>query len=180
MARRASSRSGRQDVRRSLPLCVLLLAAWAPSAAGGPGIAPAYPNEFPLFPTMGNEGASGRAYLRQVWSPYGVSVGPEGRVQYDLRVEVRDLPVVEDAVYRVWATTPAMAEIVPLGVIEPEGEITGATDWHQLLIVVTREPADGVVAEDERWTGPIVLRGFSAGARVAPLGQHSLFQQTPM
>ena len=129
---------------------------------------------------MGNEGASGMAYLKQPWSPYGVSVDEDGRVQYDLLIEVAGLPEVDGESYHVWLTTPTLAPIVSLGAIDPDGELTGATDWHQLMVVVSREPADRVVAEGERWSGPIVLRGFSAGARVTPMAQHSLFQQTPM
>jgi hypothetical protein len=48
------------------------------------------------------------------------------------------------------------------------------------MVVVSREPADREAAEGDRWSGPIVLRGFSAGARVTPMAQHSLFQQSPM
>jgi hypothetical protein len=139
-----------------------------------------FPDEFPLFPTMGNEGASGMAYLQQPWSPYGVSVDADGRVQYDLKIEVKDLPEVDGEAYRVWLTTPTFDRIVELGSIEPTGELEGTTDWHQLMVIVSREPAGRVVAEGERWSGPIVLRGFSAGARVTPLAQHSLFQQSPM
>ncbi len=142
--------------------------------------APVFPDQFPLFPTMGNEGASGMAYLKQSWSPFGVSVDEDGRVQYDLEVEVAGLPEVEGEVYRVWITTPRLDPIAHLGTIDRAGSLAGTTNWHQLMVVVSREPADRVVAEGERWSGPIVLRGFSAGARVTPLAQHSLFQQTPM
>ena len=141
---------------------------------------PAFPDQFPLFPTMGNEGASGMAYLKQPWSPFGVSVDEDGHVQYELTVEVAGLPVIEGESYRVWLTTPSLDRIVSIGAIDPAGTLTSTTDWHQLMVVVSREPADRVVAEGERWSGPIVLRGFSAGARVTPLAQHSLFQQTPM
>ncbi len=141
---------------------------------------PVFPDQFPLFPTMGNEGASGMVYLKQPWSPYGVSVDEFGRVQYDLKIEVQGLPVIKGETYIVWITTPTLDRIVDIGEIEPNGALTSTTDWHQLMVVVSREPADRVVAEGDRWSGPLVLRGFSAGARVTPLAQHSLFQQTPM
>jgi len=140
----------------------------------------AFPDRFPLFPTMGNEGASGMAYLKQPWSPYGVSVDVDGRVQYDLTVSVEGLPEVTGQAYHVWLTTPRLERVVAAGVVESGGEITSTSDWHQLMVVVSREPADRVVGEGERWSGPIVLRGFSAGARITPMAQHSLFQQTPM
>ena len=139
-----------------------------------------YPDEFPLFPTLGNEGASGMAFLRQIWSPYGVSVDEHGRVEYGLTIEVRDLPDVEGESYHVWITTPELDPIVHLGAVDESGTATGTMSWHQLMVVVSREPADRAVDEGQRWNGPIVLRGFSAGARVTPLGNHSLFQQAPM
>lgn len=142
--------------------------------------APTFPDQFPLFPTMGHEGASGMACLKQPWSPYGVSVDEDGRVQYDLTVEVEGLPEVAGQVYYVWLTTPRLEQVVAAGTVESSGEISSTSDWHQLMVVVSREPADRVVREGERWSGPIVLRGFSAGARVTPMAQHSLFQQTPM
>jgi hypothetical protein len=120
------------------------------------------------------------AYLKQSWSPFGVSVDEDGRVQYELTVEVTGLPETADEVYRVWATTPALDEVILLGTLEADGRATGANDWHQLMVVVSREPSDRVVVDGDRWDGPIVLRGFSAGARVTPMAQHSLFQQSPM
>ena len=101
-------------------------------------------------------------------------------IYYELKIEVKDLPEADGEAYRVWLTTPTFDRIVELGSIEPTGELEGTTDWHQLMVIVSREPAGRVVAEGERWSGPIVLRGFSAGARVTPLAQHSLFQQSPM
>jgi len=146
---------------------------------GGPAPAP-YPDEFPLFPTMGNEGASGMAYLRQAWSPFGVSVDEDARVRYEITVEVYDLPEIGDASYHVWLTTPSLEPIIDMGVVDGTHRVEGKTSWEQLLVVVSREPANRTVAEGERWSGPIVLRGFSAGARVTPLANHSIFQPSPM
>jgi len=140
----------------------------------------AYPDEFPLFPTMGNEGASGRVVLRQLWSPYGVSVDESGSVQYGLTVRVAGLPEIEGESYQVWLTTPSLEHIVPIGVVASEGEIEAINDFHQLMVVVSREPAGRDIAPGDRWQGPVVLRGFSAGARVTPLAQHSLFRPSPM
>ena len=158
-------------------LLLWFLLAASPAAAPPPAV---FPDQFPLFPTHGNAGASGMAYLKQPWSPYGVSVDEDGQVQYDLTIEVAGLPMVEGESYHVWLTTPDLDPIAHLGAIDAEGSATGATDWHQLMVVISREDAGRVVTEGERWSGPVVLRGFSAGARVTPMAQHSLFQQTPM
>jgi hypothetical protein len=158
-------------------LLLWLALAGVPTSVGPPTT---FPDQFPLFPTMGNEGASGMAYLKQPWSPYGVSVDEDGQVQYDLTIEVAGLPPIEGESYYVWITTPTLDQILGVGSIDSSGELETSTDWHQLMVVVSREPAGRVVADGDRWSGPIVLRGFSAGARVTPLAQHSLFQQTPM
>ncbi len=141
------------------------------------GLAP-FPDRFPLFPTMGNEGASGMVCLEQPWSPFGVSVDEDGRFRYELRIELEGLPAVPGEEYLVWLTTPELDSIVSLGPVDPDGQVRGSTNWSQVMVVVSREQADR--EPGPRWTGPIVLRGFSAGARVTPLAQHSLFQQTPM
>jgi hypothetical protein len=145
-----------------------------------PSVGVAFPDEFPLFPTFGNEGASGRALQKQVWSPYGVSVDEDGKVEYELTVTVAGLPEVDGETYRVWLTTPTLEEIVDFGVVSAASEVQGSSDFRQLMVVVSRETEDREVAPGERWEGPIVLRGFSAGARVTPLAQHSLFQPSPM
>jgi len=119
-------------------------------------------------------------YLTQQWSPYGVSVDEEGRVRYDVRVEVGGLPPVAGHAYHVWLTTPSLDWVMHLGVIEPTGQLAGQTDLQQLIVVVSREPESEDAREGRRWSGPVVLRGFSAGARVTPMAQHSLFRPTPM
>jgi hypothetical protein len=162
-------------------LLALLVSVGAGREAGRGGAGTdAYPDRFPLFPTQGYARASGMAYLKQPWSPFGVSVDEDGYVQYDLTVEVAGLPEVDGEVYRVWITTPDLDPIAHLGTLEAAGSVSGSTDWHQLMVVVSREPSDRMVADGDRWSGPIVLRGFSAGARVTPMAQHSLFQQSPM
>ncbi len=140
------------------------------------------PDRFPLFPTMGNEGASGMVLLQQPWSPYGVSVDEHGRVQYDLRIALEGIPKVAGEVYRVWLTTPALSDVEYVGQLETDGELGAESSRQQLMVVVSREATDGPDSRATRakWSGPIILRGFSAGARVTPLAQHSLFQQSPM
>lgn len=151
-----------------------------PILLGGGSTPTFYPDEFPLFPTMGNEGASGMAYLRQPWSPFGVSVDEEGRVRYEITVEVRNLAPTAGGNLHVWITTPTFERVTELGVVDTTGIVVGDTNWQQLIVVVSREPAERAVGEGERWRGPIVLRGFSAGARVTPLASHSIFRPSPM
>jgi hypothetical protein len=162
-----------------LSLVLSAALAWAPLNGSPQGFPAQFPDRFPLFPTMGSDGASGMVDLTQPWSPFGVSVDRDGRVQYEVRVVVSGLAESADAEYRVWLTTPELDRTADLGPIKPGREVVGTTVWNQLMVVVSREPADSGSGGD-RWSGPIVLRGFSAGARVTPMAQHSLFQQSPM
>lgn len=157
----------------------MLLPAIALLLGIGPG---PFPDRFPLFPTMGNEGASGMVLLKQPWSPFGVSLEEDGRVRHDLRIVLEGLPPVAGEVYRIWLTTPALSDVEYVGELTSDGELVAESSRVQLIVVVSRESQDGPDprAEGAKWNGPIVLRGFSAGARVTPLAQHSLFQQTPM
>jgi hypothetical protein len=157
--------------------------AFFPLLAVLAGIGPdRLPDRFPLFPTMGNEGASGLVLLQQPWSPYGVSVDEHGRVLYDLRIVLEGIPKVAGEVYRVWLTTPTLTDVEYVGQLEVDGELGAESSHQQLMVVVSRESADGPDsrAAGAKWSGPIILRGFSAGARVTPLAQHSLFQPSPM
>jgi len=159
------------------------MSAFLPLLALLAGIGPdRFPDRFPLFPTMGNEGASGMVLLQQPWSPYGVSVDEHGRVLYDLRIVLEGIPNVAGEVYRVWLTSPALTEVEYVGQLEAAGELEADSPREQLMVVVSREAADGPDSRvpGAKWSGPIILRGFSAGARVTPLAQHSLFQPSPM
>ena len=51
----------------------------------------------------------------------------------------------------MWLTTPDLDPIADLGSIPPDGEATGTTVWDQLMVVVSREPAD-LESGGERWT----------------------------
>lgn len=161
------------------------LAVGSPAGSGPveswiPDLPPAqvpYPDQFPLHPTVGNEPASGLVTLQQPWSPYGVSVSEDGRVRYQVTVDVRDLPESPGTFHCVWLTTPAFDPIIPLSAIPGSGRVRGETDGAQLVVVVSRE--EGGCAGG-RWQGPVVLRGFSPGSRVQPMGTHSPFRPSPM
>ena len=148
-----------------------------PSLRGLGSVPVPVPDQFPLHPTLGNAPASGLVRLRQPWSPYGVSVSKDGRVRYEVTVEVRDLPESPGSSYRVWLTTPAFDPIVQIGSVAGSGRVRGEAEGAQLVVVVSREE-DGCAGE--RWQGPVVLRGFSPGSRVQPMGTHSPFRPSPM
>lgn len=131
---------------------------------------------FALTPSRGVE-ATGAVTLRQVWSPFGVSVGPDGHVEQDLVLTVDGLrPVGRDSVYVAWLATPDLSRVEPLGVLGPTGTVGGrVTDWNKLMVVVTAEasrPPSGA-----RWSGAIVLNGRTRSALMAPLWGHSIFRR---
>ncbi len=164
---RTRSRPGRRGLYAVGVGLVLLLSV----GSGG-----RWPDEFALLPAMGFEDASGVVQMRQPWSPFGVSLTEDGRVLYDLTVVVRDLPPSEDATYHVWVATRDLGEVRHVGSVARSDSVTTTLDWSQFLVVVSREADEAGV----RWTGPIVLRGHSPGARLQPLWGHSIFQQLPM
>lgn len=157
--------------RGALPMAGVGLLVVLTTATGG-----AWPDEFALLPAKGFEEASGHVSMRQPWSPFGISLTPDGRVMYDLTVSVRDLPPAEGASYHVWLATKDLDQVRHVGVVTEAGSVTTRLDWSQFLVVVSRESDQ----PGARWSGPIVLRGHSPGAMIQPLWGHSIFQQVPM
>ncbi len=176
-------------MRRSTPVAGWAATGWLAAALAPlvPGVAYAQAprsigevgdpqRTFALTASRGVE-ATGRVTLRQIWSPFGVSVGPDGHVEQDLVLTVDGLrPVGQDSVYVAWLSTPDLSRVEPLGVLGPAGTLEGRlTDWSKLMVVVTAEasrPPSGA-----RWSGAIVLNGRTRSALMAPLWGHSIFRR---
>lgn len=191
-----TGRTGRTGASRRVTgiAAAALLALGAAPAAGAPpgGRRPVPPDEFPLFATPGHAPASGTVRLRQTWSPFGVSVAPDGTVTYEVTIETRDLPAAAPGeAYVAWITSPDLARIRRVGTLGPDGSLRDAQAGAAFLVIISREPmgapcvpgtagdASGGTAA-ARWRGPIVLRGSSPGSRIGPLFGHSIFQPSPM
>lgn len=133
-------------------------------------------DSFALQPATGYPGASGRVTLRRVWSPFEITVTPDGFLGLDAVVTVDDLPPLgPDRSYVAWLATPALDRVRRLGPVTNGASLTARVEWNQFLVVVTLEAG----LPGARWTGPTVLHGRSRSALIQPLWGHSLFQRVP-
>jgi len=144
--------------------------------SGGPGAVEDAQRTFALTPSRGVDG-TGAVTLRQVWSPFGVSVGPDGHVEQDLVLTIEGLrPLGRDSVYVAWLATPDVSRVEPLGTLGSAGTLEGrVVDWNKLMVVVTAEPSPP--PRGGRWAGAIVLNGRTRSALLAPLWGHSIFRR---
>jgi hypothetical protein len=131
---------------------------------------------FALTPSRGIEG-TGAVTLRQVWSPFGVSVGPDGHVEQHLVLTTDGLrPLGPDSAYVAWLATPDLSRVEPLGALGAAGTLEKrVVDWNKLLVIVTAEPSRQ--SGGQRWVGAIVLNGRTRSALLAPLWGHSIFRR---
>jgi len=129
---------------------------------------------FSLIAGTGIEGVSGEVLLRRHWSPFDVAVDPAGSLQYDLVITVSGLPPAAGAHYVAWLSTPSLDRVERLGPVANDTPLVRPVDWNQILIVVTKEPAD----TGAKWTGPMMLLGRSRSALIRPLWGHSIFRKT--
>ena len=134
------------------------------------------PYTFALTPTTGSSKAQGQARMVAAWSPFGIAVTAAGHERYELRLKAGGLAPARsglDSVYVAWVARPDLSEVRRLGVLREGQWLTAPTDWTAVLVVVSREGR----ASQDRWRGPIVLRGFSRAATLTPLSGHSIFNR---
>jgi hypothetical protein len=149
------------------------LSAAAPVAADPIPACPlpfADPFTFDLVPTAAANGARGTVALRFGMSPFGVTVTGNGSHAYNAVIETSGLPT--GGPLMVWATTPALDEVVRLGPLGEDGSIRAPIALNKFLIFVTAEESATV----ERWSGPILLRGMSPSGRMHTMAGHGPFQ----
>jgi hypothetical protein len=123
-----------------------------------------------LVPTANANGASGTVDMRFAESPFGVSVTADGHHAYAAEITTRGLRSHGSALV-VWAATPALDQVTRLGTLDSDGRLSGVIAYNKFLVFVTAEPSPDV----ERWSGPILLRGASASARMHTMAGHGPF-----
>jgi hypothetical protein len=128
------------------------------------------PFTFDLVPTAAANGARGTVALRFGASPFGVTVTGNGNHSYNAVIETSGLPTGRPLI--VWATTPALDEVVRLGPLGEDGAIRSPIALNKFLVFVTAEESATV----ERWAGPILLRGISPSGRMHTMAGHGPFQ----
>ncbi|MDA0329673.1 MAG: multicopper oxidase family protein [Gemmatimonadetes bacterium] len=119
-----------------------------------------------LFSTVRGGDAAGVVALGRPWSPFGVTVTPEGRHRHALTAWIERLPdpttLGPYTTYIAWATPLALDPVVKLGVVGNGRNALGEVAFNKYLILVTAEVSTDVT---ER-TGPIIIRGRSPSSRM--------------
>jgi suppressor of ftsI len=121
-----------------------------------------------LTPTDAAPRAAGAAHLRPAPSPFGTSVSADGVHRWDFVTSLQGLPDPTSLgpyrVYVAWATTPLLQPMIRLGTVGNGHTKLGPIALNQFLVLVSAEPS----ADAATRTGPLVLRGSSASARLQP------------
>ena len=125
----------------------------------------------------GTRMARGKADVTFAPSPYGIHISPNGTYVYDVSIKIDQLRSPDDGLYVAWLTTPDLEEVIRLGPLGESGSIEGRVDWNKFLVVVTLEEADD--PDQERWAGPVALRGLSRSGLMHTMAGHGPFDQEP-
>lgn len=107
--------------------------------------------------------------LNRIPSPFGANVTRDGAIRYATRLRASGLPQPASfdtgaTAWVAWIATPLLHPTLKLGVIANGVNDLPAIDWTQFLVLVTAEHSTDV----REPTGRVLLRGFSASARLQP------------
>jgi suppressor of ftsI len=119
-----------------------------------------------LFATTRGGDAAGVVELRRPWSPFGVTVTPEGRHRHELIAWLARLPDPSTlgpyTTYVAWATPLALDPVVKLGeVVEGRNDL-GEVAFNKYLVWISAEASPDVTERE----GPLVARGRSPSSRM--------------
>ena len=119
-----------------------------------------------LFSTTRGGDATGVVALRRPWSPFGVTVTPEGRHRNEVTAWIEGLPDPASlgpyTTYVAWATPLGLDPLIKLGEVANGRNELGEIAFNKYMILVT---AEGSARVTER-TGPLVIRGRSPSSRM--------------
>ena len=138
-----------------------------PSATGSATTRPASDlNCIDLFSTDRAASAAGMIAISRPWSPFGVTVTPEGQHRHDLTAWIAGLPDPASlgpfTTYIAWATPLALDPVIKLGEVQNGETDLGEVAFNKYLVLVTAEAS----AEVTERTGPLVVRGRSPSSRM--------------
>ncbi len=119
--------------------------------------------------------ASGTAEMLFSDSPFGVSLGADGSYRHLLDIRVARLAPAREGRYVAWVTTPSLDRAERLGVLDEDHRIQGPVKWNKFIAVISWE-ADEATDQD-RWQGPIVMRGMSRSGKMHTMAGHGPFEQ---
>lgn len=125
----------------------------------------------------GTRRATGTVDMTFKPSPFAVTVSGTGVYRYDLRGRTSNLKPPKQGTYVVWLSTPDLSEVRLLGPLSDEMTFEGEVDYLKFLVIVTLEEAYD--PEQERWNGPVALRGLSRSGLMHTMAGHGPFQSEP-
>ncbi|MDH3271551.1 MAG: multicopper oxidase domain-containing protein, partial [Gemmatimonadota bacterium] len=143
------------------------LEAAAPSVVGSDADRPASDLHcIDLFATTRGGDAAGVIELRRPWSPFGVTVTPEGRHRHELVAWLARLPDPSTlgpyTAYVAWATPLALDPVLRLGEVRNGRNELGEVALNKYLIWISAEASADVTVRD----GPLIVRGRSPSSRM--------------
>lgn len=180
----ASSRRGGYALLVGVAMLVLEVTALAAPRAAGAGdmrlACAAGPDYYaiPLITTKNLPGtgyAEGTAEVAHAPSPFSVTLAEDGSYRQSLTITLRRMKAPATGVLVAWVSTPELDRVVRLGTLGPDFTARGEVDWNKFIVVISHEAADD--AGQERWQGPIALRGMSRSGLMHTMAGHGAFQQ---
>lgn len=110
-------------------------------------------------------------------TPFGIAVSENGSYRYNLDIKVDRMRPASKGHYVAWISSPDITNIKRLGVLDESHRISGEVDWNKFLVVISLEET---AAEDqEKWKGPIVLRGLSRSGYMHTMAGHGPYENEP-
>lgn len=136
--------------------------------------------EIPLVPTgnvpgTGNYQGTARVTFKD--TPFDVAVSADGVFHRKIRVDMSGVKRPESGGYVVWVSPPELEPVEKLGVLGPDGRLTGEVSFPKYLVIVTLEENPREI--QGRWTGPVVHRGMSRSGFMHGMAGHGPFRQEP-
>ncbi|HCK91098.1 MAG TPA: hypothetical protein DHW54_07930, partial [Gemmatimonadetes bacterium] len=119
-----------------------------------------------LFSTANGGDAVGVIELTRPWSPFGVTVTPEGHHRHQLRSWISGLPNPSSLgpyqTYIAWATPLELDPVIKLGPVSNGENDLGEVSFNKFMVFVTAEAS----LEVDQRSGPLILRGRSPSSRM--------------
>jgi hypothetical protein len=175
----------RIECAATLGVAVMVLGPWSAPEAGAalarmplacsPG--PDY-YAIPLITTKNLPGtgyAEGTAEVAHAPSPFSVTLAEDGSYRHTVTVTLRRMQAPHTGVLVAWVTTRELDRTQRLGALGPDLTARGEIDWNKFIVVISHEATDD--PDQERWAGPIALRGMSRSGMMHTMAGHGAFQQ---
>ena len=119
-----------------------------------------------LFSTATGRDAAGVIELTRPWSPFGVTVTPQGHHRQQLKAWISGLPELSTLgpyrAYIAWATPLELDPVIKLGVVSDGENELGEVAFNKFMVLITAEPS----LEVDQRSGPLILRGRSPSSRM--------------